>query len=276
MNSDTIGASNGVKKPRFKAKVIAPYFTKAPAEEVEKWAKNIIASSDKAYKHSKERIKTKEDFNEKIAKPSEQGFDKFLEGLPPAVKQRIMFKIRDSQEKAAKRYLQKREETYQTSKYANSIEAGKKQYEESWIKFLGPLRGEKKSKTKGLGSLGAMALSADKDLKKFLKKDADKIIEGEPICVTSPDKASKFRNDVRNLIIRLGGIIIGTGYLSETIQNKNEELNQLVEQYRAPEIAPFKPSGDSHIDFIVVEIPNPAKPDEMIKQLGLEIQINSI
>jgi len=259
---------------KFKARVIAPYFCKAPVEEVENWVKNTIASAEKAYERSKKIIKTKKDFEEKIAKPSEQGLVKFLDGFPPAVKQRIMFKIRDSQKLAAKRYFQKRDETYKSPKYSQSIEAGKKQYEESWVKYLGPLRGSKKTKVKGLGILGAMTLSADKDLKKFLKQDIDKINEGEPICITMLEKISKLRNNVRRLIIRLGGIIIGTEYLPETIQNKNEELNQLVEQYRAPEIAPFKPGGDSHIDFVVVEIPNPAKPAEMIKQLGLEIQVS--
>lgn len=260
----------------FKAKIFAPIFTKAPAEEVEKWAKNITASADKVYKHSKKLIKTRKDFDQQIAEPGERGFAKSLGDMDPAFKKQIMINYHANMKRAAKRYFLKLDRAYKTPKYAESIESGKQWYEESWLRYIGPLRGNKKSKIKGLGALGAMVLSADKDLVKFLKPDMDEIIEGNPICVVLPDKMGKFRNDVRNLIIRYGSFIIDGNYYPETIRLGIERLNQLVEQYRTPEFMPFMPNGESHIDFIVIEIPDPNNPDKMIKQLGLEIQVSRI
>jgi hypothetical protein len=260
---------------RFKARLIAPYFHKAPPEEVEKWAKNLTAAADKAYKHSKESIKTEEDFYQKIWEPAERGFVKSLGKIDTPAKQLMIVKYRANKKKAAERYFRKLKLAYQTPKFAESVEFGKRRYEESWIIYVGPLRGDKKSGIKGLGSLGAMALSADKDLEKFLKPDIDEI-EGAPLCITSPDKTGKFRFALKNLIIRSGTFIIDEGYEPETIRIVTERLNQLAEQYRLTEIAPFSPNGLSYINFIVVEIPNPVKADEMIKQLGLEIQVANI
>jgi len=258
---------------RFKARFIAPYFTKAPPEEVEKWAKNSTAAADKTYKHSKESIKTEEDFYQKIWEPGERNFVKSLGKIDTFAKQLMMVKYRAHKKKAAERYFRKLKLAYQTPKFVERVEFGKQWYEESWVIYIGPLRGDKKSGIKGLGSLGAMALSGDKDLEKFLKKDIDEVIEGIPVCIAPPDKIGKFSNDLRNLIIRSGTFIIEGGYELDTIRIVSERLNQLVEQYRLPEFTPFSPAGTSHIDFIVVEIPDPNNPDKMIKQIGLDIQV---
>lgn len=56
----------------------------------------------------------------------------------------------------------------------------------------------------------------------------------------------------------------------------------MVNEYRRPEVVPFSSGGKSadspalmrgasHIDFIVVEIPDPAKPGQKIKHLELDI-----
>lgn len=271
--NNTANASNGVNQIKFKARLIAPHFTQAPAEESEKWVKNTIAATDKAYKQCKKSIKTRKDFYQKIGDAAESGFAKYIGGTESAFKQQIMINYHANMKRAAKRYFLKRDRAYQTSKYADSIETGKKWYEESWLRYIGPLRGDKKSGIKGLGALGAMVLSADKDLVKFLKLDIDEIIEGVPICIAPPDKVGKFRNELRNLIIHLGSLIIDTGYHPETILRANEELNQLIEKYRLPEIASFSQNGDSYINFIVVEIPDSTKPGQTKKWLGLEIQV---
>ena len=260
----------------FKARLIAPYFTEAPREEVEKWAKNTIAAAEKTYKLGKKAIKTRKDFDQKIAKPIEETLNTFLpdgyitkHGL---TKKDVMNKTRDKLKRAGKRYILKRKEVYESPYYKEDVEFGKNNYAESWVKTHGPLKGYKKGGIKGLSSLGAMALTGDKDLKSFLKKDMDKI-EGDLLCIAAPDKMGEFKNALRNLINRLGTTIIGTGFNTDTIRRANEELNQLIEKYRLPEFIAFSPAGISHIDFIVIEIPNPVKPNEMIKQLGLDIQV---
>jgi hypothetical protein len=274
-NNNPNSISNGVNAKIFKARLIAPYFTKAPPEEVEKWAKNTAAAADKAYKNSKKSIRTEKDFYQKIWEPAERGFVKSLGKIDTPAKQLMMVKYRAHKKTAAERYFRKLKLAYQTPKFAERVEFSKRRYEESWIIYVGPLRGDKKSGIKGLGSLGAMVLSADKDLEKFLKPDLDET-QGTPICIAPSDKTGKFRFALKNLIIRSGTFIIDGGYDIETIQIVSERLNQLVEQYRLPEIADFESNGDSYINFIVVERTNPANPDEMIKQLGLDIQVSPV
>lgn len=264
---------------KFKVRLNAPHFTQAPPEEVEKWAKNIVASADKAYKHSKKVIKTRKDYDQKISKPTEQAIDSFISptyrtkhGL---TKENIMNKTRDRRKRAAKRYFLKREQTYKTPKYEERVEFGKEQYAESWVKYRGPLYGHKKSGIKGLGSLGAMTLTNPPELKKWLKRE-DKIERYIDWKITKDEPVGKLANNLRNFIIRLGRLIIDTDYGPETIQYANEELNQRAEKYRLPKFAPFRPNGASHIDFIVVKIPDPAKPGETKKWLGIEIQVSTV
>ena len=268
---------------KFKAKIIAPVFTKAPVEEVEKWAKNIIAAADKAYKHSKKSVRTRKDFEQKIAEPAERGFAACIGDINSPINQQMMVNYHANMKRAAKRYFLKHKLAYKTSKYAESIELAKQWYAESWVRYIGPLRGDKKNGIKGLGALGAMVLTADKNLEKFLKKDmparrslgvgGDEIILGIPICITPPDKTGKFRNELRNLIVRSGTYIIMGDYQAETIRLVNERLNQIAEKYRLPEIAEFRTNGESYINFIKLEIPNPDKPDENMDWLGLDIQV---
>ncbi|MEK7310232.1 MAG: hypothetical protein AAB038_05385, partial [Planctomycetota bacterium] len=119
---------------------------------------------------------------------------------------------------------------------------------------------------------------------------------------TTPDKLSKFKRILDSRMVHWGSEIITQGYDVRVINKANEELNRLVNDYRRPEIAPFASGGDSsrlgrdgvypalggavassrnnrdfvatsHIDFVVVEIPDSARPGMRIKQLGLEIQV---
>jgi hypothetical protein len=117
-----------------------------------------------------------------------------------------------------------------------------------------------------------MALTQPKELKKWLKKE-DEVKGDTDWRITKDDQAGKLANNLRNLIIRSSTFIIEGDYQPDTIRLVTERLNQLVEQYRTPEFVPFIPQGASHIDFIVIEIPDQNNPDKMIKQLGLEIQL---
>ncbi|MBI4834250.1 MAG: hypothetical protein HY811_05475 [Planctomycetes bacterium] len=276
----------------FKAILRAPFFDHAPEEEVEKWAKNTIDAAQKTYSQSKKAIRTKKDYEEKIAKPAGEMIDKFISKGKYKSHEQIMNKLKDGKNLAAKKFFEKRKRAYESGKFADDVQFSKKFYAQKWVKYNGPLRGYKKGGIKGLGALAVMALSADKDLKQFLKKDTDKIIDGVPFSIALPDKAGKFKNALRNQITRSGKYIIMMKCDEKIMRGESEIVNQLANKYRLPEITPFASGGASHIDFIAIEIPNPAplhsvsgtpdyrksskgaKPGEMIKQLGLDVQVS--
>ncbi|MBI4835080.1 MAG: hypothetical protein HY811_09725 [Planctomycetes bacterium] len=264
------------KQILFKAILRAPFFDHAPEEEVEKWAKNTIDAAQKTYSQSKKAIRTKKDYEEKIAKPAEEMIDKFISKGKYKSHEQIMNKLRDGKNLAAKKFFEKRKRAYESGKFADDVQFGKKFYAQKWVKYNGPLRGYKKGGIKGLGALAVMALSADKDLNQFLKKDTDKIIDGVPLSIALPDKAGKFKNALRNQITRSGKYIIDTNYKEQSLRDENETVNRLANEYRLPEIAPFSPVGVSYINFIAVEMSNPVKPGETIKQLGLDVQVATV
>jgi hypothetical protein len=256
----------------FKVKIVAPYFPDIPPEIKKNWVSGIKKAAPNAYQGLRKAIKTRKDFKKKIAKPAEKAIASFIN--PEFVSRHeltyknIMNKTRDSMKHAGKDYLQKAKAGFETGKFAESVEFGQTEYARKWCKITGPLIGYKKGGIKGLSALGVMALVGDPGLKNFLKVGID-TIEG------TPTQSLRAGAGLGNRIVHLGREIIKHGYETQDIKRANQELNQLINDLRRRKgIVPFSPGGVSHIDFIVEEIPNPVKAGEMIKQLGLDIQIS--
>jgi hypothetical protein len=143
----------------FKALLVAPLFTKAPPEFVVKWAKRVKQSRRKTLSGLKNAIKTEQDFQEKIARPTEKTIDSlFLRGVY-ATKEEIMDMARKKLKRAGKVYLRKVRHAFQKENYEQMVESGKANYEENWVRIEGPLQGYNKGGIKGLGVLGALALT---------------------------------------------------------------------------------------------------------------------
>lgn len=284
-------------KIKFNARLVAPYFTDAPPEIKDKWLKKSKEAKEKTYRGLKEAIKTRKHFKKKIAKPIEDLMASFTALDPNFVSRRgltrknIQAKARDSLSGAGKDYFQKRKDVFETGKYEEKLESGQLKYAQKWCKYLGPLKGYKKGQVKGLSALGVMAICGDPKLKKFLKDGID-TIEGIPYGAVTK-KPSRFKRIMANRIVHWGSEIITQGYEERVIKLANQELNQLLNEYRREEIIPFTSGGDSprnnldrvypansgaaasHIDFIVVEIPVAPGRQEMKKWLGLEIQVST-
>jgi hypothetical protein len=271
----------------FKARLVAPYFAEIPPAIRDGWLNGSKKAVSKTYKGLKKAIKTRKDFDQKIAKPTEKTVTSFID--PKFVSRsgrtydEIMDKTRDSLAGAAKRYFKARKTVYESGKFEEKLGYGQKEYGRKWCKFIGPLRGYQKGGVKGLSALGVMALSGDPGIKNFLKDRID-TMDGTPIDIAD---RSGFKRILANRIVRWGTWIIELGYEQKDVTAANEKLNQLVNEYRREEIIPFSPAersgvptdvgdGASYINFIAVEIPNPLKPGEQIKQLGLDIKVTQV
>jgi hypothetical protein len=266
-------------KTEFWARLIAPFFPDAPPEIKENWMQGCKKSTLKTYQALKKAIKTRKDFDQKIAEPTIRAIAGFtprtyrtIHGL---TYRDIMSRTKEKLKRTAKKYFAKRKDVFETGGYEKKVEFGVKKYAEKWCKFRGPLQGYYKGGIKGLQSLGTMALAGDRNLNRFLKRGQDKI-DGDPYAVICPAKSKQFKRVVLNKIIHCGSEIINSDYNGNLIKRQNVEINQLVNEYRRPEVVKFLPTGASHIDFVMIERINPNNTDKMIKQLGLDIQVSLI
>ena len=260
----------------FRSRLVAPYFTDIPPELKEKWLKKMIEAKEKTYRGLKRAIKTRKDFKEKIAQPAEKTIASFID--PKFVSrsgltyENIMNKTRDSLSDAGKRYFRERKDVFETGKYEEKLEFGQREYARKWCQYLGPLKGYKAGGIFGLSTLAIMALGGDRSLVDYLR-ERNTEVAGEPRVVTTPERLNKFKRILDNRIVHWGSEIITQGYEERVIKRANADLNQLVNEYRRAGIMPFSPGGASHIDFMVEEMPNPVKPGEQVKQLGLDIRV---
>jgi len=273
----------------LKVRLVAPYFTEIPPEISAKWLNGSKKATSKTYQGIKKSIKTQKDFKEKIANPLENEIASFLN--PKLITKKgltyhdIMNKTRNSLEHAAKRYFPARKAAFEGGEYEKNLESGQKEYNKKWCAYTGPLKGYKAGNILGLARMAIMALTGMRSLIDYLRPQNIQV-KGEPAIITTPDKLNKFKRTLDSRIVHWGSEIITMDYEDQIIKRANEELNQLVNEYRRPEIAPFSAEGGSasggssggysHIDFIVVGIPDPKKPGEKIKQLGLDIQVSTV
>lgn len=239
----------------FRARLGAPELAEAPPELKAKWRDNLIASSGKALRTIKKSIRTRKDFDQKIGQPildTQQSF------INPAFisrkgrdKKAIIYKTKNSLKKAPRQYKKALKRVHETKEFEEKVDEGVRWFVKDYLTYTVPLLGCKTARIKGLAPLAAMTLAGDKDLKNFLT-DRDKIIKGQPICIVLPSQKGKFKNALRNQIIRSGRAIIKSGYDPEKIQKENAVINRLAEKYRLPEFARFTPGGPSHIDFVLI------------------------
>jgi len=258
----------------FKVRLVAPVPTKKFDSGAEKWAAHIKASPDKIIEGLNKSIdKWKDNIKEK-ARSEGITEDEVLKKYPMFSK--TLEDYQRSKEKVEKALIEN-EAGY--SKFGDGVARGRKKYDRMTRESYYPLYGSRKDGVKGLIFLGLRALCGDRQLRKYLKPRLGKIITGKPVCICPPENLKDFGKEMRRQIAGSGAAILEhhglSGDISEDILNiHSRQLNRWANRYQSAEFAPFEPGGESHIDFIVVEIPDPARPGQMMKWLGLDIQVS--
>jgi len=274
-----------------------------------RWAKQTINHAPKTYNQLMDQVMSENDFYQKIVQPGLKTAEKFIRsGYVNAAglsKQTILNRRKKRLSELSSQYFINLKEGFQTIK--NNVKNGQSKYAKSTAKYLLPFTG-RRGIGKGLGPLAAGWLTGDTKIKRFLAR-TDKIIKGEPVLITAPEKAGRFRKALINQIIHSGTVIMRamdmseyvkellhkglhvdselTNILEDTLIDENKAINNLVNSYQQKIFKPFKPGGNSprlgsrhrgvgtvasHIDFFVEEIFNESKWQWETK-LGLEIQV---
>jgi|GEM_PF-3942778 len=191
--------------------------------------------------------------------------------------------------------------------YKNCIKETASLYQKSAMQSVFPLT-LSEPPGKSLVSLATMALANMPALHKQYLKPGDKI-NGRPIRICLPDKIADFKKALNNQLMKSGSAILqeraqlkwwlnalasvankpssrkgGCGgfyyagirkasrRLDEKLKQANKGLNGLAEKYRPADVAPFRPGGASHIDFMLNKMTVPIT-EEYKMDLSLEIQV---
>jgi len=262
----------------FKIRLIAPFPTKESDLGTDKWFSRIKASTNKIKKGAGKPIT---EFKGFIKQKAQRDSTTEAEVLANPVLSDMLKGLRLYRKKVKRAQIKNEAGV---SKFDAGLDKAKGKYDKMSRERNYPLFGSAKEGVKGLVFLGMMGLCADGRLMQYLsakggsasggKPDIDEIVEGNSLIICLPEKLKAFRKELRWRIAESGAVIIKANYDRQTLNIQNEILNHLVNRYQLDEFAQFEPSGASHIDFIVVEMPDPANPAVTIKRLGLDIQVS--
>jgi len=281
-----------------------------------KWRRGCIRVASHINEDRKASVGTKGEFKEKVAKPLLQTalsylgpMFKYKYGLNAGL---MMKKYRQRLFRSAGKYFSELDRIYETidgikaKRYKEAIDRKSSSYLSQASRYLFPLTAARYPQ-KSVVSLAAMALAGYPKIQKRFLKETDKLLIGNSVRITTPKMTGRFKRALNAQIIKHGSRILHmlralegvSGMMNKTAGMRdvdwnevfqrmsedladmtgiaNQALNGAVEKYRRlKKIAPFKDGGASHIDFVVEEIPNPTKPGEKIKQLGLDIQVKMV
>ncbi|MFH1231352.1 MAG: hypothetical protein V1709_07650 [Planctomycetota bacterium] len=83
-------------------------------------------------------------------------------------------------------------------------------------------------------------------------RDKDQRLQGHPVLITAPERASEFRRALRNKLAQAVMIIDVYNYAPDAVKKQNDKINEFVNGFIRPEIRPFSPDGDSSVNFAVL------------------------
>ena len=83
-------------------------------------------------------------------------------------------------------------------------------------------------------------------------RDKDERLQGHPIMITAPERASEFRQALRNKLARAVAIIDIFNYAPDKVREQNDKINEFINGFIRSEIQPFRAEGDSCVNLVVL------------------------
>lgn len=253
-----------------------------PPEMMEKWQTGYYQQVRKISGQRRKAVGTVKDYQAKVAQPLQEVTRRWLNPDFHSRKGRSAAEILRVQatalKKSGRQYLKQLDAAYRTvngvrAKYIKDRlpQAGLR-YAEAMAWLVWPLLAGDEPGKPGPVLLAQRWLTSDQTVLTLLKKEDEHLI-GEPLLITDQARVKQFKLQLYRRLVWAGRQVIKSNYLPEAIRLANESINRLVQQFARSEFAPFSTGGDSHLDFIVKEIPDPKNSTRLIKQLYLEIQV---
>lgn len=259
-----------------------------PSEISQKWAARYYAKVPHISGARRKAVGTVKDFQEKIAQPLMKATARWMNpqfiSRSGLTYEDILAKQRKKlEEGAARKYLEGLGQAYRTTdgvrakKILYCIEVGA--FAHAWgMRRLWALIGTRPPTAQAAVPLALDWLTGDQTAGDRLHQD-DKLLAGAPVLVPEQNQVKRFKNELNRRLIQAGVRILmhfpeDSRYpLQPCLEAENWQTNYLVQLLARRELVGFITGGDSHLDFIVKEIPDPQNPTRLIKQLYLEIQV---
>jgi hypothetical protein len=253
-----------------------------PAEMVERWQMGYYQQVHKTSGQRRKAVGNVKDYQTKVAQPLQDVTARYISPTFYSRSGRSAAEILRLQAKALKKsgrkYLKKLDAAYRTvngvrAKYIKDRlpEAGFS-YAEAMAWLVWPLLAGDEPGKPGPVLLAQRWLTGEQTVLSLLRKE-DEHLTGEPILITDKARVKQFKLQLYRRLVWAGRQVIKTDYLPEAIRLANETTNRLLQQFARAEFAPFRPGSDSHLDFIIKELPDPKDLTKTIKQLYLEVQV---
>jgi len=260
-----------------------PAGQEVPPEIVKKYQVAYYGAVRKTSGHRRKAVGTIKAYQEKVARPLTQGLSSMF---PPDFvsqkgleKDEIIKLHQRSIQAAGRKYLNKLAQAY---KKVNGIPAklikdklatAGEHYARKMAYAFWPLVGGPVPGAKGPVIKTQLWLVGDPVVLNYLTEQ-DEVLRGEPVLITTQAQRGIFKKRLNSRLIQAGVRILKTfPDYPFILQKENDRTNILIQQFARPEFAPFTTGGDSHLDFLVKEIPDPKNLTRTIKQLYLDIQV---
>ena len=252
-------------------RIYIPMVNEYPLEKAENWAKKYEQGLSHTLAQQRKAIPNQKAFFEKVARPILDGSKYWISPECNGVVSRkgrtgedIYARMKDRllDRKTARKYFRNTQLAYQTR---DGIEAKRIK---DWLpyaaayyamemtfgawRYLGPIN----SIGEGAFVLAGEWLTGRMDCLNFFR-DKDERVQGHPVLITAPERASEFRKALRNKLARCVAIIDIFNYAPDKVREENDKINDFINGFALPEIKPFKTEGGSNINFVV--LPETAK-----------------
>jgi hypothetical protein len=266
-------------------RIYMPGYNEYPLEKAERWAQAYYQGLRHTSAQQRKAIPTQKAFFDKIAQPI---LDKFKHFTGPEFKDLVSQKGRTFEDiyermkykllnpRTARKYLKYTRKVYQVkdgvkakgikdwlpyagANYALEMTFG------TW-RYLGPINGQ----GEGAFVLASEWLTGKADCLNFFR-DKDQRLQGHPVLITVPERASEFRKALRNKLAQTVMIIDVYNYAQDKVREQNDKINEFVNGFIQPEIEPFKTNGDSHINFAVLPETAKLRECEELRELRYRI-----
>ncbi|MBI4712571.1 MAG: hypothetical protein HY762_04630 [Planctomycetes bacterium] len=254
--------------------IYLPAVNEFPLANARKWAEGVYKQACHTSGRRRQAIHTLKDYRQKLAQPAlEHGLkaipDGFISksGLSAETIRRLM-RARMLSAQAGHKYMDKLDKAFRVKdgisakKLKDGLPFGAADYAVkmtfgNW-RFIGPAGTGEQSPL----FIAVNWLNGNQKTVNYLRAK-DKLVKGGPLIIAEPDKTGRFKMQLRAQLMRSANIISACNYAADIISDQNDRLNQLVNRFARPDLAPFVSGGASHLDFVI--IPASIEPDDSPK-----------
>lgn len=257
------------------SKIVMPIdiTSEAPAEMSQLWVAGLQNKAEIIDQRRRARVADEEVFLNKIADPSEQGYQSYpnptfisRHSLPAAaitVKQASNLKRTFGKYSDSWDYMFETVDGVPAKRFKEKVGRSQNAFSKGVAARTLPFTGFKKE-GRGPSSIAGMWLIGDTLVLRELRS-GDKVEKGGPFRICPLEKRSDLKTTLNQRIIQAGAWILRANLADTVLTLQNERTNSLVQGFVDPALGidPFTTGGLSHVDFT-----------KRNQQLFLEIQVS--